>query len=88
MAASPQTKPGTEVTAEPTWKQRVDAESGPILGPEINLLEGFRALLAALQSGTLPCHELGQNELGEKEGARMSGVGIPGPSLAHIGSSA
>ena len=68
MAACPQTKPGTEVTAEPTWKQRVDAESGPILGPEINLLEGFRALLAALQSGTLPCHELGQNELGEKEG--------------------
>lgn len=60
LAASPQTKPGKEVTTEPTWKQRVDAESGLILGPEINLLEGCRALLAALQSGILPCHELGE----------------------------
>lgn len=68
LATSPQTKPGPEVTAESTLKRRVDVESGQILGPEINLLEGCRALLAALQSGILPCHELDLNELGEGGG--------------------
>lgn len=51
----------------------------------------LRALGPSLQLCSLgPCRAMSWVRMswGRKKGSRMSGLGVPGPSLAHIGSSA
>lgn len=61
LAAPPKPSTAWRSPRGPYGNRGLTQEVGPIPGPrnQLDLLSGCRALLAALQSGILPCRELG-----------------------------
>ena len=79
LAAPPKPSTAWRSPRDPRGNRGLTQEVGPIPGPrnQLDLLSGCRALLAALQSGILPCRELGLNETWE--------LGTLRPPLAEVG---